>query len=192
MKITKFDKQVVEQTINAVHSGLEFFYIANAFHSGFKKTIGSCSQEYFDRITKDEITGIYKATYEEVQSLLDADLFLNDEAQGLMIKERAKIYLEELKNPKVPYLKLVSKTAKIITYRDEEIKTTWKVSLAAKRLYRKSDPLYTSQDIKFSDDFIRFEIETFLIEKSSKYRKRVLKVGGWNRTSCNVKQFIKL
>lgn len=92
------------------------------------------------------------------------------------------------------FLKLVSQDEKMIIYRDQEIKTTWKISLNAKRFYRKSDPLYATQDIKFDDGLSINEAKELLFEKAEKYRNRVLKNGGWNipASNCYPKSFISL
>ena len=191
MKMTKFDKDVVKRTLNAVHSGLEFFYISESMEPG-KFSIGSCNQDFYNKMV-DEGTLITRATRENVENLLEDSAFLEDPARELMIESRAKEYLKEIAFPRKPYLKFVKEDEKLIHYRDEEIKTTWKISKTAHRLYRKTDHQGATQDMKFSDDFIRFEMESFLIEKSAAYRKRILKAGGWTVTFCSGrKEFLSL
>jgi len=82
------------------------------------------------------------------------------------------------------HLELISETEKMLTYRDEEIKTTWKISLTSNRFYRKSDLLYATQDIKFPDDYTKEQAIQLLTEKSTKHRKRILKAGGHAIRGC--------
>ena len=72
----------------------------------------------------------------------------------------------------------------IKVFRDEQIRTTWKVSYKVGRFYRNTDDLYASQDIKFDETLPEMEILSQLYEKATKYRKRVIKANGWNVTNC--------
>ncbi|MCK9576294.1 MAG: hypothetical protein WC979_01035 [Candidatus Pacearchaeota archaeon] len=72
----------------------------------------------------------------------------------------------------------------MIKYRDEEIQTTWMISLSANRFYRKTDCLYATQDIKFDDNLTPNEITELLFTKATSYRKRVLKAKGWIAKGC--------
>lgn len=86
-----------------------------------------------------------------------------------------------IKSESMPeFLELITETDKMITYRDEEIKTTWKISLSAKRFYRKADYLYATQDIKYNDEFSVDEAKNLLFLKAEKHRKRLIKAGGWS------------
>jgi len=78
--------------------------------------------------------------------------------------------------------KLVSKNEKMIEYYDEEIYVRWRISLNAKRFYRNAEALSSIQthDIKYPDNLTESEAIDLLFTKAEKYRKRVLKVGGWN------------
>ena len=72
----------------------------------------------------------------------------------------------------------------LLVFRDEEIRTTWKVSFASGRFYRDTDDLYAVQDIKFDGNLTEESVLELLYEKALKYRKRVIKAGGWNFRNC--------
>lgn len=69
-------------------------------------------------------------------------------------------------------------------FRDEKIRTTWKVSFASSRFYRDTDDLYAIQDIKFDDELPQESVLEQLYEKATRYRNRVIKAGGWKVKNC--------
>ena len=69
-------------------------------------------------------------------------------------------------------------------FRDEKIRTTWKVSFASGRFYRDTDDLYATQDIKFDAELPQETALEQLYEKATKYRNRVIKAGGWKVSNC--------
>ena len=69
-------------------------------------------------------------------------------------------------------------------FRDEKIRTTWKVSFASSRFYRDTDDLYAIQDIKFDEALPEAQVLSQLYEKATKYRNRVIKANGWSVTNC--------
>jgi hypothetical protein len=71
----------------------------------------------------------------------------------------------------------------IKVFRDEEIRTTWKVSFKVGRFYKKADDLYATQDIKFDETLPQEDILSQLYEKATKYRNRIIKAGGFNSPS---------
>ncbi len=79
---------------------------------------------------------------------------------------------------------LPNKRSDILVFRDEEILTTWKVSFASGRFYRKADDLWATQDIKFDESLSESDVLSLMYDKAAKYRKRVLKAGGWNFRNC--------
>ena len=76
------------------------------------------------------------------------------------------------------------KNPNIRVFRDEEIRTTWKYSKTAKRIYRDVDCLVDVADMKPSEDLNESDAINFLIERAKKYRDRVIKKGGWSTKSC--------
>lgn len=85
-----------------------------------------------------------------------------------------------------------SKTPGIRVFRDEEIKTTWKISFNVGRFYRKADPLYATQDIKFDESQPQEDSLNQLYEKATAYHKRILKNKGWSGNGCGGSWFIPL
>jgi hypothetical protein len=71
----------------------------------------------------------------------------------------------------------------IRVFRDEQIRTTWKVSFKVGRFYKKADDLYATQDIKFDETLSENEVLSQLYEKATKYRNRIIKAGGFNSPS---------
>ena len=71
----------------------------------------------------------------------------------------------------------------IRVFRDEQIRTTWKISPKVCRLYKKADDLYAQQDIKYDQSLTENQVLEYMIERATKYRNRIIKAGGFNSPS---------
>jgi hypothetical protein len=71
----------------------------------------------------------------------------------------------------------------IRVFRDEQIRTTWKISSKACRIYKKADDLYAQQDIKYDQSLTETQVLEYMITRATKYRNRIIKAGGFNSPS---------